>query len=80
MIEHVRRRVLLSKNINKVNQPQRKLFTSIEVNPKKVIKEFRVDKNNNHIESDFIRSDQIFYCTMSSHLSRLDQTIKKFGH
>ena len=36
-----------SKNINKVNKPQRKLFTSIEVNPKKVIKEFRVDKNNN---------------------------------
>ncbi len=36
-----------SKNINKVNKPQRKLFTSLEVNPKKVIKEFRVDKNNN---------------------------------
>ena len=36
-----------SKNINKVNKSQRKLFTSLEVNPKKVIKEFRVDKNNN---------------------------------
>ena len=32
--------------ISKVNKPQRKIFTSININPKRVLKEFRVIKDN----------------------------------
>ena len=35
-----------NKDINKVNKPQRKIFSSININPKKIIKEFRVDSEN----------------------------------
>jgi large subunit ribosomal protein L3 len=35
-----------SKDISKIKKPQRKIFTSIKIDPKKVIKEFRVDNNN----------------------------------
>ena len=34
------------KDINKLNKPQRKIFSSIKINPKKIIKEFRVDNEN----------------------------------
>ncbi len=34
------------KDINKINKPQRKNFTSINIQPKKIIKEFRVDNDN----------------------------------
>tara|TARA_Y100000591_G_C21547906_1_gene552192 strand:- start:19 stop:666 length:648 start_codon:yes stop_codon:yes gene_type:complete len=34
------------KDINKINKPQRKTFTVLKINPKKVIKEFRVDSDN----------------------------------
>ena len=34
------------KDINKIKKPQRKNFTSININPKKVLKEFRVDDQN----------------------------------
>ena len=34
------------KDINKINKPQRKLFSSIKLKPKKIIKEFRVDDEN----------------------------------
>ena len=34
------------KDISKIKKPQRKIFTSIKIDPKKVIKEFRVDNNN----------------------------------
>ncbi len=34
------------KDISVVKKPQRKIFSSIKINPKKVIKEFRVDNNN----------------------------------
>ena len=34
------------KDINKINKPQRKLFSSINLKPKKIIKEFRVDNEN----------------------------------
>ena len=34
------------KDINKLNKPQRKIFSSIKTNPKKIIKEFRVDDEN----------------------------------
>tara|TARA_A100001011_G_scaffold166803_1_gene175547 strand:+ start:9565 stop:10209 length:645 start_codon:yes stop_codon:yes gene_type:complete len=35
-----------AKDISKINKPQRHIFSSIKINPKKVIKEFRVDNNN----------------------------------
>ncbi len=34
------------KEIKKVNKPQQKLFANLKVNPKKIIKEFRVDSEN----------------------------------
>ena len=34
------------KDISNINKPQRKMFSSINIKPKKVIKEFRVDNNN----------------------------------
>ena len=33
-----------SKDINKINKPQRKLFASLNIEPKKVVKEFRVSE------------------------------------
>ena len=36
----------IEKDIKKINKPQRKTFTSINLKPKKVLKEFRVDSNN----------------------------------
>jgi len=32
--------------LNKVNKPQRKIFTSLEINPKRILKEFRVEEDN----------------------------------
>ena len=34
------------KDISQIKKPQRKIFSSITINPKKVIKEFRVDNDN----------------------------------
>ena len=34
------------KDISHVNKPQRKIFSSINIKPKKILKEFRVDNNN----------------------------------
>ena len=34
------------KDIKKVNKPQRKIFSSLNINPKKVLKEFRIDDKN----------------------------------
>ena len=34
------------KEINKINKPQRKLFSSIKIGPKKLLKEFTVDSDN----------------------------------
>ena len=34
------------KDISHINKPQRKIFSSIKTNPKKIIKEFRVDNDN----------------------------------
>ena len=34
------------KDISHINKPQRKMFSSINIKPKKVIKEFRVDNEN----------------------------------
>ena len=35
-----------NKDISHINKSQRKIFSSIKINPKKIIKEFRVDNNN----------------------------------
>ncbi len=34
------------KDISSIRKPQRKIFSSIKINPKKIIKEFKVDKDN----------------------------------
>ncbi len=34
------------KDISHINKPQRKIFSSINIKPKKILKEFRVDNNN----------------------------------
>ena len=34
------------KDISHINKPQRKLFSSINIKPKKIVKEFRVDNDN----------------------------------
>ncbi len=36
----------LKKDIKKVSKPQQKLFANLKINPKKIIKEFRVDSAN----------------------------------
>jgi len=33
-------------SINKIKKPQRKIFTSLDIKPKKILKEFRVDKES----------------------------------
>ena len=35
-----------NKDISKINKPQRKIFVSNNINPKKILKEFRVDNEN----------------------------------
>ena len=35
-----------AKDISKTSKPQRKIFTSVKIKPKKVLKEFRVDSDN----------------------------------
>jgi len=35
-----------SDKINKINKPQRKIFTSLDINPKKILKEFRIDNDS----------------------------------
>ena len=34
------------KDISKINKPQRKVFSSINITPKKILKEFKVDNDN----------------------------------
>ena len=38
--------IATNKDINKINKPQRKNFTSIKIKPKKILKEFKVDEKN----------------------------------
>tara|TARA_B100000963_G_scaffold353365_1_gene367940 strand:- start:361 stop:1005 length:645 start_codon:yes stop_codon:yes gene_type:complete len=35
-----------NKDISSINKPQRKIFSSLKIKPKKILKEFRVDTNN----------------------------------
>ena len=51
------------KDISHVNKPQRKLFSSIKIKPKKIIKEFRVDSDNildvgTKLNADHFKADQ----------------------
>jgi len=51
------------KDISHVNKPQRKLFSSIKIKPKKILKEFRVDSDNildvgTKLNADHFQADQ----------------------
>ena len=51
------------RDISHVNKPQRKLFSSIKINPKKILKEFRVDNENildvgTKLNADHFKVDQ----------------------
>ena len=51
------------KDISHVNKPQRKLFSSIKIKPKKILKEFRVDSDNildvgTKLNADHFKADQ----------------------
>ncbi len=51
------------KDISHINKPQRKIFSSIKISPKKVIKEFRVDADNileigTKLNADHFKVDQ----------------------
>ncbi len=51
------------KDISHVNKPQRKLFSSIKIKPKKILKEFRVDRDNildvgTKLNADHFKADQ----------------------
>ena len=51
------------KDISNINKPQRKIFSSIKIKPKKIIKEFRVDNNNileigTKLNADHFKVDQ----------------------
>ena len=53
----------VGKDISKINKPQRKLFTSININPKKILREFRVDTENvlkvgTKLNADHFKVDQ----------------------
>ena len=52
-----------NKDISHINKPQRKIFSSVKINPKKIIKEFRVDNNNileigTKLNADHFKVDQ----------------------
>ena len=53
------------KDISKIKKPQRKLFSSLKIKPKKVVKEFRVDNDNmldvgTKLNADHFKVDQFF--------------------
>ena len=52
------------KDISHTNKPQRKLFSSIKIKPKKILKEFRVDSDNildvgTKLNADHFKADQL---------------------
>ncbi len=52
-----------NQDISKIRKPQRKIFSSIKINPKKILKEFRVDKDNileigTKLNADHFKVDQ----------------------
>ena len=51
------------KDIKKLNKPQRKIFSSLKISPKKILKEFRVDSDNildvgTKLNADHFKADQ----------------------
>ena len=51
------------KDISKINKSQRKIYSSIKINPKKILKEFRVDSENvlevgTKLNVDYFKVDQ----------------------
>ncbi len=59
------------KDIANIKKPQRKIFSSIKINPKKIIKEFRVDSNNllelgTKLNVDHFKVDQFIDATSFS--------------
>jgi len=59
------------KEIKKVNKPQQKLFAGLKINPKKVIKEFRVDSENlleigSNLNVSHFKQDQFVDVTSTS--------------
>ena len=59
------------KDIKKVKKPQQKLFANLKINPKKVIKEFRVDQENileigSNLNVSHFKQDQFVDVTSTS--------------
>ncbi len=59
------------KDISFVNKPQRKIFSSVNINPKKIIKEFKVDSDNileigTRLNADHFKKDQLIDATSYS--------------
>ena len=59
------------KDIKKINKPQQKLFANLKINPKKVIKEFRVDPENllevgSNLNVSHFKEDQFVDVTSTS--------------
>ncbi len=59
------------KDISSIRKPQRKIFSSIKINPKKIIKEFKVDKDNlldvgTKLNVDHFKVDQFIDATSFS--------------
>ncbi len=59
------------KDISHINKPQRKIFSSIKITPKKIIKEFKVDNSNmleigTKLNADHFKVDQFIDASSSS--------------
>ncbi len=59
------------KDINKISKPQRKIFSSIKIKPKKILKEFRVDNENilevgTKLNVDHFKVDQLIDVSSTS--------------
>ena len=60
-----------NKDISHINKPQRKIFSSIKIDPKKVVKEFKVHSSNileigTKLNADHFKVDQFIDVTSSS--------------
>ena len=59
------------KDISHINKPQRKIFTSSSINPKKILKEFKVDSENileigTKLKADHFKVDQFIDASSTS--------------
>ena len=60
-----------NKDISNIKKPQRKLFSSIKLSPKKILKEFKVDNENilevgTKLNVDYFKVDQFIDASSSS--------------